>query len=125
MTKQEFMSKLRLVEKLADTNHVFTFLDINRKDDGDDIPEVSNEDYLTIEMVYAYHPAIDEVAGKMQIAQLYAYGGMAVIRDMVPTAAKARQIEVKLREVNAKKRNLTAQLEALRTGKEAEEVMME
>lgn len=44
---------------------------------------------------------------------------------MMLTAAKARQIEVELREVNAKRRNLIAQLEALRTGKEAEEVMME
>ena len=126
MTKSEFMDKLRIAEKLADNNHVFTYLDLNSKhDEIPEVPEISNEDYSAIEMVYTYHPAIDAVHGKMQIAQIFAYGGMGVIKDMMPTAAKARQIETELRAVNAKKRNLVAQLEALKTGKEAEEVIME
>ena len=110
MTRQEFIEKLTEIDP-----------EIGQNTDH----ELSNEDYITIEMVYTYHPVIRDSCGKKQIAHIYAYGGMGVIRDMVPTAAKARQIEVELREVQAKKRNLIAQLEALRTGKEAEEVMME
>ena len=103
MTKQEF------IEKLAE---------IDRGSAKDAEREISNEDYITIEMVYAYHPAISETNGKTQIAGIYMYGGMGVIRDMVPTAAKARQIEVQLRELQSKRSNLMAQLEELRTGRE-------
>lgn len=90
MTKSEFMDALRIAEKLADKNHVFTYMDLNSKHDEEEeileVPEISDEDYLAIEMVYTYHPAIDAVHGKMQIAQIFAYGGMEVIRDMVPSA---------------------------------------
>lgn len=110
MTKPEFIEKLTEIDP-----------EIGQCADH----ELSNEDYITIEMVYTYHPVIRNSCGKKQIAHIYAYGGMAVIRDMVPTAANARQIEVQLREVQAQKRNLIAQLEELRTGKPAEEVIME
>lgn len=122
MTKQEFMENLKQVERMAPASHVFRHFFY---DDNQELVDVNNEDYINIEMVYTYHPAIDEVAGKRQIAQIYAYGGMGVIRDMMPTAAKARQIELELREVQAKKRNLLAQLEELKTGKSGEEVIME
>ena len=110
MTRQEFIERLTEIDPEIgqNTDHMLT-----------------NEEYLTIEMVYTYHPVIRDSCGKKQIAHIYAYGGMAVIRDMVPTAAKARQIEVQLREVQAQKRNLVAQLEELRTGKPIEEVIME
>lgn len=110
MTKPEFIEKLTEIDPEIgqNTEHMLT-----------------NEEYLTIEMVYAHHPVIRDSCGKKQIAMIYAYGGMAVIRDMVPTAIKARKIEVQLREVQAKKSNLLAQLEDLRTGKPAEEVIME
>ena len=108
MTKQEFIDKLTEIDPEIgqNTEQVLT-----------------NEDYLTIEMVYTYHPVIRDSCGKKQIAHIYAYGGMGVIRDMVPTAVKAREIERKLQEVQAQKRNLLAQLEELRTGKESEVIM--
>lgn len=117
MTKQEFMEKLRAVDKMADANYVFTSLAYN---DDQEVAEISNEDYLTIETVYTHHPAISDVFGKIQIAQIYAYGGMGVIRDMLPTAIKARQIESQLREIKSQERNLLAQLEELKTGREYE-----
>ena len=110
MTKQEFIDKLA---------------EIDEGSAKDAEREISNEEYIMIEMVYTYHPAISAIHGRHQIAGIYMYGGMGVIRDMVPTAAKARQIEVQLRELQAQKRNLIAQLEELRTGKPAEEVIME
>lgn len=110
MTKQEFIEKLAEIDPEIgqNTEHMLT-----------------NEEYLTIEMVYAHHPVIRDSCGKKQIAMIYAYGGMAVIRDMVPTAAKAKQIEVQIHEVKMQERNLLAQLEDLRTGKPAEEVIKE
>lgn len=110
MTRQEFIEKLAEIDPEIgqNTEHMLT-----------------NEEYLTIELVYTYHPVIRESCGKKQIAHIYAYGGMAVIKDMVPTATKARQIEAELREVQAKKRDLLAQLEELKTGRPGEEVIME
>lgn len=110
MTKQEFIEKLSEID-----------VDLGPLADQ----RLTNEEYLTIEMVYTYHPVIRNSVGKKQIAMIYAYGGMSVIRDMVPTAVKAREIERKLQEVQAQKRNLLAQLEELRTGKPTEEVIKE
>lgn len=103
MTRQEFIERLTEIDPEIGQNsdHMLT-----------------NEDYIMIEMVYTYHPVIRDSCGKKQIAHIYAYGGMAVIRDMAPTAAKARQIEVRLRELQSECSNLRAQLEQLRTGRE-------
>ena len=120
MTREEFMQKLEIVEQVALDNHIFTCL---QYDENDNIVEISSEEYRTIEMVYTYHPAIDCVGGKIQIATLYAYGGMGVIRNMVPTAIKAREIEEQIREVQAKKCNLLAQLDELKTGRSKEVIM--
>lgn len=111
MTREEF------IESLEGISYV----------DGMSRPEINDEDFQMIEMVYSFHPAIalSEGLGKTQMAMIYAYGGMRVIRDMVPTAARAKQIKVQIREVQAKKRNLLAQLEELATGKPGEEVIME
>jgi hypothetical protein len=57
---------------------------------------VSDEEYSTIEYVYAWHPAIDEVKGKSQIADLYMYYGMTVIEDMVERAGKMEKLEGEL-----------------------------
>lgn len=52
--------------------------------------QVSAEDYKDIEFVYIYHPSIEHVDGKEQIASLYKIGGMRIIRDMIPSAQKMR-----------------------------------
>lgn len=105
MTRQEFIEKIAEIDEgkaaLADRM-------------------IHDEQYRMIETVYTFHPVIDEVEGKKQIAMIYAAGGMAVIRDMVPTAIRGRQIEAELRELQAKEHNLKGELERLRTGKEEE-----
>lgn len=55
--------------------------------------EVSAEDYKDIEFVYTYHPSIENVNGKEQIASLYKMGGMRIIRDMLPSAQKMKSME--------------------------------
>ena len=117
MTKQEFIEKIKIIDKIAGDHKMFTYMDRNGIND---ITEISDEDYQTIELVYTFHPAIGETTGKMQIAHIYMYGGMGVIRDMVPTAVKARRIETELQRLRAEEHNLKAELERLRTGEEVE-----
>ena len=105
MTKQEFIEKLSEID-----------VDLGPLTEQ----KLTNEDYLTIEMVYTYHPVIGETNGKTQIAQIYAYGGMRVIKDMVPTAATARRIETQLRELKAQEYNLREELKRLKTGEEVQ-----
>ncbi len=55
---------------------------------------VSDADYELIEYVYARHPAIDDVHGKKQIADIYNMpGGMMIILDMIPTAKKMGDLQ--------------------------------
>lgn len=54
---------------------------------------VSDEEYSTIEYVYTWHPAIADVGGKTQIADLYTYYGMTIIEDMVERAGKMEKLE--------------------------------
>ncbi len=54
---------------------------------------ISDDDYKVVETVYTYHPVIDNVLGKDQIAELYKIGGMRVMRDMLGSAACAMQLE--------------------------------
>ena len=58
---------------------------------------VTDEEYKVIESVYQWHPVISEVEGKEQIATLYKNFGMVIIKDMLPRAEKAREIEGRLR----------------------------
>ena len=92
MTKQEFESRL---------------------EDG---KTVTGEQYKVIEYVYMYHPAIDAVRGKDQIAILYDMFGMTVIKDMYPRAAKAEKMEKAIAAARSKVVELTRQLDWLKAG---------
>lgn len=74
---------------------------------------IPSSDYEKIEVVYTFHPSIDETEGKAQIAMLYGTFGMRVIEDMLPSALKAQELEDKrmalrrqLDEVNEEYRKL-------------------
>ena len=66
---------------------------------GHENAEISDADYARVEYVYMFHPAILDVGGKEIIANLYAYGGMLVIRDMYARAKKADDAERKVAEI--------------------------
>ena len=53
----------------------------------------TDEEFAVIETVYAFHPSISETDGKSQIAYIYNNFGMRVIRDMLPTAKMAENLE--------------------------------
>ena len=70
MTKEEFLSRIK--DKKA---------------------YISNEMWENIQTVYTYHPSIDAVYGKDDIATLFDIGGTRIIKDMLPTALKAKKYE--------------------------------
>lgn len=53
----------------------------------------TDKQYKDIEYVYTWHPSIDEVNGKDQIAKLWDIGGIRIIMDMKPTAEKEQLLE--------------------------------
>lgn len=57
------------------------------------VSDISPEDYKLIDFVYTWHPSIDPVGGKDEIAAIYNIGGMRIIRDMLKTAERAQEIE--------------------------------
>ena len=85
------------------------FEELTRKD-------VTSEDYKIIEEVYTWHPAIDGRNGKRQIADLYLNVGMRIIRDMLPTAEKAKTLSEEIRVQRAKLSELEHEYTKLRAG---------
>lgn len=81
MTREEFKERL---EKIPSKYHAF-----------------SADDYAVIEYVYTWHPAIDNMTGKQQIAELYAHGGMMIMRDMYARSQKAEEADRKIRAIRA------------------------
>lgn len=59
---------------------------------------VPTELFERIDFVYTFHPAISEVTGKQQIADLYIQFGSRLIEDMYPTACKAKALEEDIRK---------------------------
>lgn len=77
---------------------------------------ITNEDYKVVEYVYNFHPAIKEVGGKDQIAELWVHFGMRVIRDMVPTAKRAEELEAQIRHLRIELDKARDEMEALKKG---------
>lgn len=77
---------------------------------------IPGEDFDVIEIVYRYHPAIDDVFGKEQIAYLYANFGFSIIMDMLPRAEKMRCMEKQLANIESSLATLREEMEAVRKG---------
>ena len=83
--------------------------------------QVTESEYKDIEFVYTFHPSISNTEGETQIAQLYKIGGMRLIKDMIPTARKAQELNNKIIAANANLMRLKRQSEMLENGEESEE----
>ena len=57
---------------------------------------ISDSEYRDLEFVYTWHPSIDAVNGKKQIAYIFNEFGMQLIRDMLPTAVALEEAEQEL-----------------------------
>lgn len=82
---------------------------------------VSADEYRKIEYVYTFHPLLEDVGGKDQIASLYLIGGMRLINDMMPTAEKAEVLSNQIQEIRATLDKLTNKYNALKQGEDEEE----
>lgn len=78
--------------------------------------EVSEEDYAIIEKVYLFHPAVNEVSGKEEVAELYKSYGMVVFYDMLPRAERNRELERQLRQAQAEADRIKQEMEELHQG---------
>ncbi len=58
--------------------------------------EVPDREMNIIQTVYTFHPAINDVGGKGQIAKLYLEYGMTVIKDMLLRAERLMMLEREL-----------------------------
>ena len=83
-----------------------------------DIP--TDKQYKEIEYVYTWHPSINEVNGKDQIAKLWDVGGIRLIRDMKSTAEKAQALEDQIAIAEAKVQKLRNALMDLAIGGKGE-----
>lgn len=57
-------------------------------------PEITDAMYKTIELVYMYHPAIED---KGDIVKLFLWFGMTVIEDMIQRSEDMRHLENQIR----------------------------
>lgn len=55
--------------------------------------DISDENYKVIETVYKFHPSIQEVSGKDEVAELYKSFGMTIFLDMLLRAERNRDLE--------------------------------
>lgn len=62
---------------------------------------VVDEEYKVIEVVYTWHPAINDTTGKDQMKTLYTQFGFGVIRGMLPVAEKMEKLDGERRELLA------------------------
>ncbi len=82
---------------------------------------ISDSDYRVVETVYTFHPVIDNVLGKDQIAELYKIGGMRVMRDMLESAKTAMEIESNITSLRSMLAEAEALYKALKNGDIVEE----
>ena len=79
--------------------------------------EISMVDYVDVEYVYTWHPAISESNGKAQIiAAIYNAGGMVVIRSMKEATTIAQELDMELSEEMRKVERLKARIQNLKNG---------
>jgi len=76
------------------------------------------EEYKLIEYVYTFHPAISEVGGKKQIADLYMNFGMSIIQDMKPRAELMEKKERELRNARMAMQEIEREIAEIRAGGE-------
>lgn len=75
---------------------------------------VSDRDYEIINKVYQFHPMVNEVSGKEEVAELYKSFGLAIFYDLLPRAERNCDLEKQLRFAQARVRHLEQEMEKLR-----------
>jgi hypothetical protein len=69
--------------------------------------------WSAIQLVYTFHPAIDEVEGKKQIASIVADYGIGIVMAMVDEAEKAKERDCEKQRLYAEREELKKRLEEI------------
>ncbi len=77
---------------------------------------VSDEDYKVIEKVYQFHPAVNEVSGKEEVAELYKSFGLAIFYDLLPRAERNCELKRQLHCAQEKVGHIKQAMEELAHG---------
>lgn len=83
--------------------------------------EISDQNYKIIETVYTWHPAINEVVGKDQIATLYETGGMPLIKSMLEAANIMMGLEKERQQAMRRMEEIRRRIETVTSGDLTEE----
>lgn len=102
MTKAEFLDRVKAVLESENIKDVKA--------------GISDNDYKSVEFVYTWHPAIDEVNGKDQIARIYVDFGMSVISDMVPRSRLMMEKETECMRIQSSLNELKCEIEDIKRG---------
>ena len=81
---------------------------------------VRDEDWRIIKQVYTWHPAIDNVKGKQQMAVLYKEFGMSLINNLLETALMNERIHEAKYQLALKMDELNRMEETLKAGKKVD-----
>lgn len=111
MDKQEFFEALR---KVSNDNSVKVRKAIEQ-DENDELWNV-------VTTVYTFHPAISNVNGKNQIAELACLGGFGLLKAMIPEAEETKLLENERMKIQAdierlqdRQKEITGRISAIRT----------
>ncbi|MCM1120082.1 MAG: hypothetical protein NC543_12080 [bacterium] len=63
---------------------------------------ISDQDYEIINTVYNFHPSVNEVSGKEEVAELYKSFGLAIFYDLLPRAERNCELERQLHRAQEK-----------------------
>lgn len=77
---------------------------------------ISDRDYEIINKVYQFHPMVNEVSGKEEVAELYKSFGLAIFYDLLPRAERNCDLKKQLRFAQARVRHIEQEMEKLRQG---------
>ena len=83
--------------------------------------EISDQNYEIVETVYTWHPAINEVGGKDQIATLYETGGMPLIKSMLEAANIMMDLDKERRQAMRRMEEIRRRIETVASGDLTEE----
>lgn len=103
MTKEEFIEKVN--ERLVLEGHP-----------AFDASDLDEDVFSVINTVYTFHPAIDDVHGKDQIADLYVDYGISVIRDMLLRAERMKKLEKQYENIRSSLADLQKEMDSVREG---------
>ena len=103
MTKETFIEKVNL-RLVSEGSPVL------------DVSDLDEDIFSVINTVYTFHPAIDDISGEDQIADLYVNYGISVIRDMFIRAEIMKELEKKYADMESVFRGLPQEMASIRRG---------